>query len=427
MQVNLDTFTLDQLERFSFHMTPVIGDFGGRKFEHKSISVSINDLYKHLSTFARPSEEEAVKIQRILNRLKESAKQADTLLHESDIITRVITAVKSWIGKLRFDRQLTILTIQERVKPILADLKQKKEREIKAITVVKPLARAIDEMGLPHIIGENVVRHLDTRPKITQYPHYQKRPYTILTFSENQTFLIFKKKLNLATVGKGEQSTVVHAIDVNTGARKVYYRLHLHDEDTRKFHQSEMEARKRIRDIPGVLHFEAVVLYTSSKGHLKRGAIAPYYEKGDLKNALNLSFNVKERIMRYLIQTLKDIHFRNVNHRDIKLDNILLTDDLQPVIADLGFTTINDPSSKSYYYSAGTPLYASPELMTLGKKGLHNDVWSLGITLFALIKGASPKANESRSFDESCPFQKATKRMLTHDYTRRPEIHEIEI
>ena len=66
------------------------------------------------------------------------------------------------------------------------------------------------------------------------------------------------------------------------------------------------------------------------------------------------------------------------NDRDLKLENILLTDDLQVKLIDFGFTRFYDDSTLLDTY-CGSAAYAPPEIVA-GQKysGPEADVWSLG-------------------------------------------------
>jgi formylglycine-generating enzyme required for sulfatase activity/tRNA A-37 threonylcarbamoyl transferase component Bud32 len=85
-------------------------------------------------------------------------------------------------------------------------------------------------------------------------------------------------------------------------------------------------------------------------------------------------------------------------HRDIKPDNIFLSNDGEVKLGDLGLAKSSDQQQGLTMTGAsmGTPLYISPE-QAEGKRDidLRTDIYSLGATLYHLIAGAPPYAGES--------------------------------
>lgn len=83
------------------------------------------------------------------------------------------------------------------------------------------------------------------------------------------------------------------------------------------------------------------------------------------------------------------MHQRKVVHRDLKLENILVDEQLNLKVADFGFACYkNIDSLKSY---RGTMTYMAPEIKE-GKtyKGTHVDLFSIGVILFIIVQGIFP-------------------------------------
>ncbi|KAJ3132961.1 hypothetical protein HDU90_006497 [Geranomyces variabilis] len=96
------------------------------------------------------------------------------------------------------------------------------------------------------------------------------------------------------------------------------------------------------------------------------------------------------RIVRQLVQAVGYCHDKNFVHRDLKLENVLLTEDLNVKLIDFGFTRqVNTRKLLDTY--CGSVAYAAPE-MILGKQysGPQADVWSLGVILYTLLCGYLP-------------------------------------
>ncbi|DBA04511.1 TPA: hypothetical protein N0F65_011059 [Lagenidium giganteum] len=117
------------------------------------------------------------------------------------------------------------------------------------------------------------------------------------------------------------------------------------------------------------------------------------------------------RVFYQLLSALEHCHARHIYHRDLKLENVLLTSDCQVKLIDFGLSEYVAPG-KTLKTICGTPLYCSPEVLFLHSssrnKGFHGapaDVWSVGVLIFALLTGCAP-------FDDS------TLSRLRHDVQR---------
>ena len=93
-------------------------------------------------------------------------------------------------------------------------------------------------------------------------------------------------------------------------------------------------------------------------------------------------------IFQQVVEAVAYCHSKDVAHRDIKLDNILIDKDREVKLIDFGFAyTANDPV-RSF---CGTPSYMAPEIVTSREhKGSHTDVWALGVLLYVLLSGTFP-------------------------------------
>lgn len=91
------------------------------------------------------------------------------------------------------------------------------------------------------------------------------------------------------------------------------------------------------------------------------------------------------------MSALKYCHIRNITHRDIKLENILLSEDHRQLkLIDFGFSTCI-PNEKKIKIFCGTPSYMAPEIVNkIEYSGPPADIWALGVLLYALLNGRFP-------------------------------------
>uniref|UniRef100_A0A8C7TNE6 non-specific serine/threonine protein kinase n=1 Tax=Oncorhynchus mykiss TaxID=8022 RepID=A0A8C7TNE6_ONCMY len=93
---------------------------------------------------------------------------------------------------------------------------------------------------------------------------------------------------------------------------------------------------------------------------------------------------------RQIVSAVHYCHLKNIVHRDLKAENLLLDADSNIKIADFGFSNEFTMGNKLDTF-CGSPPYAAPELFQ-GKKydGPEVDIWSLGVILYTLVSGSLP-------------------------------------
>ncbi|XP_058401136.1 serine/threonine-protein kinase SIK3 isoform X5 [Diceros bicornis minor] len=96
------------------------------------------------------------------------------------------------------------------------------------------------------------------------------------------------------------------------------------------------------------------------------------------------------RKFKQIVAAVYFCHCRNIVHRDLKAENLLLDANLNIKIADFGFSNLFTPGQLLKTW-CGSPPYAAPELFE-GKEydGPKVDIWSLGVVLYVLVCGALP-------------------------------------
>ena len=118
-----------------------------------------------------------------------------------------------------------------------------------------------------------------------------------------------------------------------------------------------------------------------------------YIPGGTLFNLCERSGQMGEDIGRFFlhqfVDVIQDMHNHNIVHRDIKLENILINDDMSIKFADFGFAT--NEGIEQLRQFRGTKTYMAPEIKE-GKiyNGKEVDIFSIGVVLFIMVRGIYP-------------------------------------
>ena len=114
---------------------------------------------------------------------------------------------------------------------------------------------------------------------------------------------------------------------------------------------------------------------------LKAGAL------GDLASRLKMAEAVAN--------ALEYIHSKDVVHRDVKPDNVFLTDDGKVKLMDFGIARLGNTSLTQAGFAIGTPPYMAPEQIRAEPPTPQVDVYAFGLLVFELITGRRAFSAES--------------------------------
>ena len=111
-----------------------------------------------------------------------------------------------------------------------------------------------------------------------------------------------------------------------------------------------------------------------------------------VKNEKMFSESDVAHVMHQLVSTVNYCHSNCVAHRDIKLDNIIIDDNLKVTLIDFGLSK-NFWKTKIMKSTTGSPLFMAPEV--LQKKYSNKcDVWSIGVVMYVLLSKRLPFSGE---------------------------------
>uniref|UniRef100_A0A6U0RIX2 Protein kinase domain-containing protein n=2 Tax=Micromonas pusilla TaxID=38833 RepID=A0A6U0RIX2_MICPS len=130
-------------------------------------------------------------------------------------------------------------------------------------------------------------------------------------------------------------------------------------------------------------------------------------------------------VIHQVLQGVEYLHMRKVVHRDLKLENILLSDKTPQAkvkIADFGLARFFADDSELRTI-CGSPLYVAPEILDIGTSSETYtpavDMWSVGVILFILlsVRKSLPSMNLPSSFvpimcQGNSPFENEDEQVL---------------
>ncbi|KAJ7247880.1 hypothetical protein B0H12DRAFT_733212 [Mycena haematopus] len=198
----------------------------------------------------------------------------------------------------------------------------------------------------------------------------------------------------LQTLGEGEFGKVKLGLHSKYGD-EVAVKLIRRDTVVNEAKMAKIAREIEILDL--LKHPNIVRLYDVFETSKYFGIILEFASGGELFDHILAHRYLKERdaakLFAQLISGVWYMHEKNIVHRDLKLENLLLDRHRNLVITDFGFANhFSHGTNDLMETMCGSPCYAAPELVT--SDGLYvgtaADIWSCGVILYAMLSGYLP-------------------------------------
>ena len=219
--------------------------------------------------------------------------------------------------------------------------------------------------------------------------------------NKNKYIIDLKNYKVLQEIKRGGYGSVLQVQDQNTGEIYAAKVLNNHESSERykKMVNREISIMIRLQH-PTIIKLIGYSL-TDFKDSDNVTMIMQFSKKGSLSELISnsrkgLLDNIYDNTTRQIIligiaRGMMLLHKNNTIHRDLKPDNILLDDNLHPLITDFGLSKICDTiSTISHSISCGTSVYMAPEVIAGRKYNGKADVYSFGILMYEVITDLEP-------------------------------------
>ncbi|MEN2496548.1 MAG: hypothetical protein MHMPM18_001052 [Marteilia pararefringens] len=146
--------------------------------------------------------------------------------------------------------------------------------------------------------------------------------------------------------------------------------------------QNEIDVMKALRDHPFIIEtcgiFKAKGSIFIAMEICASGNLFDYVDKNGSLDSRKL-----EKVAAQLIDGVCYMHSKEIIHRDIKSENLLINCDGVIKLCDFGLSKYLRNDAQCYTY-CGTVPYMSPEIIREKSYGFPSDFWAIGITLYEL-------------------------------------------
>jgi serine/threonine protein kinase/Flp pilus assembly protein TadD len=161
--------------------------------------------------------------------------------------------------------------------------------------------------------------------------------------------------------------------------------------------------RQEARTISSLNHPGIATIHDVDEAEEGRYLVLEYLPGGTLKDKLKQLHAEDgklpvEEVVSYGIQmaeALAHAHRHGIIHRDVKTDNIMLTEDGNAKLTDFGVAILRDNAQTADSMSVvGTAAYMSPEQIRGEEVDHRTDIFSLGVVLYELVTSSLPFGGE---------------------------------
>lgn len=199
--------------------------------------------------------------------------------------------------------------------------------------------------------------------------------------------------VKLGDLGRGACGNVVKALHLPTLRFVAVKQISVFEKGKRHQLVKELTALSAHQDCSNLINLHGAFY---NEGCVSM--VLKYMDRSSLQEAMGRLGSLDEHLIRHLsrgiLLGLQHLHSKKLVHRDIKPGNILVNRKGEVKVADFGVLGVLEHTNDLAKTHVGTMAYMSPERIQ-GQYAAPADIWSFGMTVYALAMGKDPvSANE---------------------------------
>ena len=243
----------------------------------------------------------------------------------------------------------------------------------------------------------------------------------------------------LRQIGQGGCGKVYLAKNKITSDKCAIKRVTTQNALSNKYLTDEINTMKAVKKVPGVIQY-----IDSFKKQDTTNIVMEHINGWNLQSIVE-NLELEERVIaslsKSILQSLQQVHARQIIHRDIKCGNVMLTKDGETKLIDFGYATHCPENGYVKSGKIGSMFWMAPEISQRKAYNEKSDIWSFGIMVMEMFLGDPPYYNSNETNEDitnrlafgdvpmvetmSCELQEFVQRCLVIDSEDRPSAEEL--
>ena len=205
----------------------------------------------------------------------------------------------------------------------------------------------------------------------------------------------FEKYALQDQIGEGGCAKIFLANNIETKETCAVKSIEIRTEKARRYLQNEINTMEAMKGIEGI------VQYIDTFKEEQKTYVVMEYINGwclqDVVENLQLDERVIATLCKNILTSLKELHARNIIHRDIKCGNIMLTQEGETKLIDFGYATYCPENGYIRSGKVGSMFWMAPEIFQREGYNEKVDIWSFGIMVMEMFLGDPPYYGSNKS------------------------------